>query len=110
MRKKKKEIKVEKRLKEEELFGDIEKNIDDSIKKRAETKNKFKDKKELDNEFNKFLEEGINKDNLEQGENNEGNNNDNNKVDNNADNIRKETLDSAENLFNILMFKLIKIF
>ena len=100
----KKEIKVEKRLNEEELFGDIEKNIDDNIKKRAETKNKFMDKKDLDDGFDKFLEEGINNENLEKGQNNERNNNDNNIIDNKADNIRKERLDSTANLFQDLSY------
>ena len=38
----KKEVKVEKRMNEEELFGDIEKNIDENIKKMQEKKNKVK--------------------------------------------------------------------
>jgi len=91
----KKEVKVEKRMNEEELFGDIEKNIDDNIKKMQEKKNKVKNKEELDDEFDKFLQEG-----------NTDNNNDaainNNTVNNN--NVKVERFDSSANLFQDLSY------
>ena len=84
--------KVEKRLNEEELFGDIEKDIDNSIKKRNESK--IKDKKKVDEEFDKFLEEGNNVNNLDKDKNDAENNN----------NIKKEMKDSYSNLFQDLSY------
>ena len=94
----KKEIKVEKRMNEEELFGDIEKNIDENIKKMKEKKNKVKNKEELADEFDKFLQEGNNDNNKIEVNNNAVNN----KNDNN--NAKKEKFDSSANLFQDLSY------
>ena len=91
----KKEVKVEKRMNEEELFGDIEKNIDDNIKKMQEKKNKVKNKEELDDEFDKFLQEGNNDNKDAEIYNNTVNNN---------NNVKVERFDSSANLFQDLSY------